>query len=175
MSATSTLIPVEEYLQSTYHPDRDYVEGELQERNMGEIPHGTLQAFFCWYFRNRREEWQVRPIPEQRVQVSDQRYRIPDVCVLPLLHADELTVYRAPLLCIEILSRADSMTELLKRVEDYQRMGVPAVWIIDPWLRKAFTATPDGSFVHQSKLLVVPETLIAVPVEEIFAELPPAE
>jgi hypothetical protein len=34
--ATSVHIPLGEYLKTTYRPDRDYVDGELQERNLGQ-------------------------------------------------------------------------------------------------------------------------------------------
>jgi hypothetical protein len=34
-----------EYLQTSYHPDRDYVDGEVQERNLGEFDHAAVQVF----------------------------------------------------------------------------------------------------------------------------------
>ncbi|HEY0264213.1 MAG TPA: hypothetical protein VGC07_06800 [Granulicella sp.] len=49
--ATATFIPVEEYLKATYRPDRDYIDGELQERNVGEQPHAHLQAILAGIFR----------------------------------------------------------------------------------------------------------------------------
>ena len=39
------LMTVEEYLQTPFDgPDRDYVDGEAIERNMGELPHARLQG-----------------------------------------------------------------------------------------------------------------------------------
>ena len=38
-------ISLEEYLQTSYHPDCDYVDGEVQERNWGEFDHATVQMF----------------------------------------------------------------------------------------------------------------------------------
>jgi hypothetical protein len=35
--ATSTLVPVSEYLATAYRPDCDYVDGQLQKRNLGEL------------------------------------------------------------------------------------------------------------------------------------------
>ena len=43
--ATSTLISVAEYLSTSYRPDCDYVDGEVQERNLGEYDHANIQAF----------------------------------------------------------------------------------------------------------------------------------
>jgi hypothetical protein len=40
---TTTSIPVGEYLSSDYEPDVDFVEGELEERHLGEKDHAKLQ------------------------------------------------------------------------------------------------------------------------------------
>jgi len=44
MDVALTAVPVEEYLRTTYHPDREYVEGQLVERNVGEYFHSLLQS-----------------------------------------------------------------------------------------------------------------------------------
>ena len=41
---TEALVPVEEYLRTTYHPDCDYVDGEVLERNLGERDHSEVQG-----------------------------------------------------------------------------------------------------------------------------------
>ncbi len=79
---TSALVSVEEYLNTSYRPDCDYVDGELLERNVGEHPHSDLQTELAYYFRSRRKQWKLHAVVEQRVQVKSDRYRIPDVCVL---------------------------------------------------------------------------------------------
>jgi len=43
MSST-TLVSVSEYLETSYRPDVDYVDGELLERNVGELDHSRLQG-----------------------------------------------------------------------------------------------------------------------------------
>src|SRR5579862_3668618 len=78
---TAELISVEEYLHTTYDPDCDYVDGEVQERNLGERDHSVTQGEAYFYFRLRQAEWKVFVFPEQRVQVTPTRYRVPDVCV----------------------------------------------------------------------------------------------
>ena len=42
--ASATLIPVREYLNTSYRPDCDFLDGELKERNGGEQPHASIQA-----------------------------------------------------------------------------------------------------------------------------------
>jgi hypothetical protein len=52
--AAAVHIPVSEYLRTTYRPDRDYIDGEVQERNGGEQPHGNLQIILATIFRTNR-------------------------------------------------------------------------------------------------------------------------
>lgn len=47
--AVTTLVSVEEYLSSNYDPDCDYLEGVLEERNVGEIGHGNTQGLIYAY------------------------------------------------------------------------------------------------------------------------------
>jgi hypothetical protein len=77
-----TLISVSEYLASNYDPDCDYVDGEVLERNLGEYDHAKLQKKLILYFGNRESELGIHVVPEQRVQVSATRFRVPDVCLV---------------------------------------------------------------------------------------------
>ena len=45
MDAT-TLVSVEEYLSSVYEPECDYVDGEIEDRNVGEKDHSKLGSKF---------------------------------------------------------------------------------------------------------------------------------
>ena len=171
MSPTQTMISVEEYLRTSYRPDCDYIDGQVLERNMGEMPHATLQGFFGWYFINHRDTWRVDALPEQRVQVSKTHFRIPDICLVSHDTLLELIVTTPPVLCIEILSRDDRMKSIQERLDDYARMGVQTSWVVDPWRGTAFQAGPDA-ILHETKTtLTVPNTAIVITVDEIFAEL----
>jgi len=79
---TAALVPLEEYLNTTYNPDCDYVDGEVLERNVGEQDHSDIQSELVHFFRTRRRTWKARAYVEQRVQVVARRFRIPDVCVV---------------------------------------------------------------------------------------------
>jgi len=63
------LVSVSEYLSSDYSPDVDYVDGELEDRNMGEYDHGRLQYKIGIYFGIREAAWGVKGATETRVQV----------------------------------------------------------------------------------------------------------
>ena len=128
MSST-TLISVQEYLATSYRPDCDFVDGELQERNLGELEHALLQTAIAAWFWNRQKEWNVLPIVEQRVQVAATRFRIPDVSVLPADQPREPIVTTPPLILIEVLSKDDTLRSMRERVDDYLNFGVQHVWI----------------------------------------------
>ncbi len=38
----TTKVSLEEYLNTSYRPDVEYIDGELQERNVGEIEHARM-------------------------------------------------------------------------------------------------------------------------------------
>ncbi|HEV3332111.1 MAG TPA: Uma2 family endonuclease [Bryobacteraceae bacterium] len=142
--ATSILVPVEEYLRTSYDPDREYVNGQLVERHVGEYRHSLLQGLLVGLLLSRARERRFRVFPEQRVQVSAvPRYRIPDICVKALPHAIT-PVLAKPDLVIEILSSDDQPSEMLVKVGDYLQAGVPHVWIVDPYKQTLVVAGPAG-------------------------------
>src|SRR5262249_9997326 len=105
--ATTTKIPVEEYLHTSYLPDVEDMDGDIQERNVGEIEHADMiTAVLKWFFRYE-SEWQLVVRPDVRVQVAPTRFRIPDVCVSAASSTDKRIVTTPPLLVIEVLSPED--------------------------------------------------------------------
>ena len=52
---TSTVVSVEEYLSTDYSPDREYLDGAVVERNLGERSHSRLQALVCSYIMAREK------------------------------------------------------------------------------------------------------------------------
>lgn len=77
--ATALHIPLHEYLATTYRPDREYVDGEVRERNVGKYEHARVQALLAAWFIQHESEWKVQAVTEQRIRVSSSRIRIPDV------------------------------------------------------------------------------------------------
>ncbi|WP_419805144.1 Uma2 family endonuclease [Terriglobus sp.] len=176
--ATTVYTPVEEYLRTSYRPDRDYLEGELEERNVGEQWHGLIEKVIAAVFFNNRKTWKLRSINEQRVQVTPTRFRVPDVCVVSSETPIEPILLAPPILCVEVLSPEDRFSRITERVQDYTDMGVPHVWIIDSVTRKIWIANGNERPVPlQGDALTLPGTLVRIPVAEIFAEIdeaPPA-
>ena len=109
-------LTVEQYLKTTYRPDVDYVDGHIEERNLGEYDHSTLQFAIARLFHARRREWAIRIAVELRVQTSTGRFRVPDVAILSANEPKEQIARRAPLLCIEVLSPEDTLRRMLVRI-----------------------------------------------------------
>src|SRR5277367_2334723 len=82
--ATALHIPLKDYLGTSFRPDREYVDGEVRERNVGKYEHARVQALLARWFGNHEQEWGAQVVTEQRVRVSSTRVRIPDVALLPL-------------------------------------------------------------------------------------------
>lgn len=117
-----------------------------------------------------RLKWGISVWPEYRVQTTERHFRIPDVCATRADASFERIICQAPLLCIEVMSHEDRMSEILERVEDYLMMGVSTVWVVDPRRRRVFIA--DGSGVQQvTEQLFVTGTAIEIPVADVFVRL----
>lgn len=170
--ATPTLVPVEAYLSRIYHPDREYVDGVVVERNLGERDHSRLQTLLAAYLVGMEEAWGVTALTEQRVQVSPTRYCIPDLCLLAADDPDEPIVRKAPIVCIEVLSPEDRMSAVEEKMLDYFEMGVRHVWVIDPGRRTAFDYTRAGKSEPEDGVLRVAGSPIALPIDDIFDKLP---
>jgi hypothetical protein len=95
---TPTLVSVAEYLATSYRPDREYIDGIVEERHLGEYGHANLQSALLVWFRNRQREWNIRVVVEQRVRLSPTRFRVPDVTVLRRDQAVEQILTCPPLI-----------------------------------------------------------------------------
>jgi len=144
----ATRVPLEEYLQTEYEPDCDYVDGALEDRNVGKKRHSRTQQRTILVLSPRVAPHGLEPLPEQRIQISTTKVRIPDIC-LCAADDDEEVMHRPPPLCIEILSPEDRLSRLLKIVADYIAFGVPVIWIVDPYNREAFVVTQQNPTLQQ--------------------------
>lgn len=170
-SGVAAVVPLEVYLRTSYEPDCEWVDGEIRERNVGEGQHAVIQKWLAMFFGMREEAWRVLALTEMRVRTSPSHYRIPDFCVMPDSWHFEAIARTPPLLCVEILPREDRMTEMYEKVDDYLRMGVAAVWIIDPRRRKTLCTDAKGTLAPVVAELLVEGTPIRLEVSELFKQL----
>lgn len=162
---------VREYLRTSWSPDREFVDGRIEERNLGEKEHSILQGYLTFLFNLKRDEWGVKVFPELRTQTKARNFRVPDVLVVRAGEKFERYVTQPPLIAIEILSPEDSMTAMQAKAAEYRQFGVEHIWIIDPEPRIAYRYTGSALEQVQSGELTVPGTPIRVVVSEMFAEL----
>ncbi len=136
--ATARQISMEDYLETVYRPDRDYVDGEIEERNVGEKEHSIVQAFFVKWFGAFEDHWRLEACPEIRMLVAPTRVRIADIAVDRIGIPYEAVLNKPPVAVIEILSPKDRVSRYQARLEDYRAMGVQNLWVIDPMRRQAY-------------------------------------
>jgi Uma2 family endonuclease len=130
--ATATFIPVETYLRTSYEPDAEYVDGEIEERPMGEHDHAAWQKAILLWFAKHEQEWGVEVLPSYRVQVAATRFRVPDVTVVDFASPVERIATRPPIAVFEVLSPEDTVLKIRRKLADYAKMGIPQIWVIDP-------------------------------------------
>lgn len=169
---TRVLLTPEEYLRAQFDgPDRDYVDGEVIERNMGELPHAILQAELVYRLRRLGESLGLRVLPEIRIQVAAMRFRVADIAVWLRGPIGVRIPTVPPFLVVEILSPEDRLVRLQPKIQDYLSHGVAWVWVIDPDERRAMSyspANPGGTLVDEMRTQN-PE--IAIPLADLLAAL----
>ena len=131
-AAQVTYVPVEVYLNSSYEPDAEYVDGVVEERSMGEYDHSSWQHALELWFAKHANEWGIRVRPELRVQVSAGNFRVPDVTILDRNLPVEQVITHPPIAVIEILSPEDTLTRMMSKLREYEQMGIQTILVIEP-------------------------------------------
>ena len=167
--ASATLVAVSDYLKNTRRPDCDYVDGRLEERNVGEHDHAALQAALILWFGQRQQEWNIEVLPEQRMKISATRFRVPDVCLVSLDQPVEQILTKPPLACIEILSPEDTLRRMQERIKDYLEFGVENIWILDPATQRGYDCKRSG-FLDATEFNI-PKTPIRLVLSDLFARM----
>ncbi len=171
MATTPAVLSLEEYLQTVYRPDCDFVDDHIEERNVGERDHNRMQLLIGAWFLNHEKTWNVEAIPEQRTRVTPTRVRVPDICVVRRDIPLEQVTVTPPLLCIEVLSPEDRLARTTRVLDDYAAMGVEHLWIIDPYDRVGYIYQPGGKLQLVTDRLAIPETQIYLDLPILFAAL----
>src|SRR5438477_1907968 len=165
--AVETLIPVDEYLNTSYDPDVEYVDGVLVERNVGDYLHSLVQRNLILAFSIKYPH--VKALPELRSKTQETRYRLPDVCVL-LAAPNTKYLLDAAFLVVEILSEDDRMSVTLEKLDEYERKGVPNIWLIDPRL-KTMSVYSNGDLREiRDDVISTSDGQVAITREEIFRD-----
>src|SRR6185369_8413989 len=165
---TGTLVSVQEYLNTSYSPDCEYVDGQIVERNVGAKEHSELQTELAIYLGGLRKQYGIHVFVEQRVQVLPTRFRVPDVCVVLGKRPSTSIFHEPPFLCIEILSKDDTFVETENRIDDYRQFGVPNIWVIDPGTRRARVYCGSRSEEAKDGILSTKDPIITVSLADLY-------
>ena len=164
------MVSLEEYLATAYEPECDFVDGCLEERNVGEWDHARLQSKIGAYLFPRCKTRGMIVLSALRIRVASGRVRIPDLCVF-LTDPKQRVPSTPPFLCIEILSPEDRMSRVEVRINDFLAMGVNTVWVLDPATRQAYTATAaDGLREVKTGTLRTESPVIEMCLAEVFGD-----
>lgn len=167
--ATATAVSIDEYLHTSYSPDCDFIDGDLQERNVGELDHSDVQFALAQWFKSHDAEWNTRTCIELRLRGTPSRFRVADVCFFRRGETLEQVPQRPPLAVIEVLSPEDRFSLYQQRFEDYRNMGVRHIWVVDPQTRRGFDCSA-GSWI-ETQSFAIEDSPIRVDLAIIFSQL----
>jgi len=167
--ATTIRATPQDYLRmakGSDRPDVEYVRGEIVERGMPDLVHSGVQKRLIVIFSTVEDLHRVYAFPELRLQLAEDVFRVPDVTVFSGVPPSQLVPDRPPLCVVEIVSRDDRYTELLQKLDEYHRWGVPHIWVVDPWLDRL--SVYDGSDLRQTTELALPGTERRITIGELI-------
>jgi len=173
MGTIAALVSLDEYLNTSYEPDMEFVDGVLVERNVGTPRHGRLQIIVGAYFEKYRNSHGIQAFGDTRLRVAVGRHRLPDVLVLepPFQEGNEIT--DVPVITIEIKSPSDSFDDIVDKCFEYEALGVRNILVMDPDKRRAWLFE-QGNLRHltgNSVQLNLSQTTLDFHFAEIFANL----
>ena len=163
--ATMTHVPLELYLHTAYEPRTEYVDGVLEELNVGQGKHSDWQMVIAAWFFNHRHEWKIGVRPEYHTRTQERHYRVPDVAILDPTFMEEEIALHPPLAVFEILSPDDSYKRLMVKLREYAEMGVAAIYVVDPDTG-VFERFEQGQLVQREEFSL-PERGVVFPFIEI--------
>ena len=135
---TKVLMDVEEYLRTSFDgADCEYLDGEVVERNRGELPHGRIQGRLIYLLTQMESGLGIQVVPEIRIQIHPRRYRVADIAIWRAGNIGERIPTVPPFLVIEILSAEDRLVRMQPKIQEYLSIGVEWIWLIDPEEEKA--------------------------------------
>lgn len=154
-TVSDKLMTLEEFLALPDDMDRDLIRGRVLEQEMTNrnqvhswIAARVGQLLFNWV--------DTQPRPWGRVYIGEAGFRLhedPDSFVgIDVAYAspevvaecrDTTYVNAPPLLAVEILSPSDKHEDVISKVGEYLSVGVPIVWVIDPYFRTVTVYRPN--------------------------------
>lgn len=165
-SATQPVLSLEDYLVMSFEgPAPDLVDGSLVERGEPVYLHSKTQGRCFRMLDDAARSVPLYAGPEMRLRLSETRVRVADIAAFKDVEPDEQTPSTPPFIVIEVVSPDDRYVDILTKLDEYRRWGVPHVWLVDPWLRKLHVFTGR---LEQVEKLEIPEHAISIAGSDLF-------
>ena len=163
-----TLLSVEEYLNTSYDPDVEYLDGVLVERIVGDEDHSNVQSNIIFWLRSKYKN--IKVYPEFRSRLTPTRFRLPDVCVSLTKPSSKRALLEPAFLAIEILSEDDRMTRVIEQLEEFEANGTPHIWVFDPRRKKMFRFHGHALEEVEGDVIATDDPWLELTREEIFQD-----
>jgi Uma2 family endonuclease len=160
-----TRVPIETYLRSTYEPDAEYVDGQIEERPAALYEHSAWQGAIMYWFDPHAKEWNICILPSLRIRVAPTRIRVPDVAIFDRDQPREQVPACAPVAVFEVLSAEDTLSRMMRKLDDYAAMGIPQIRVIDPEMKRYFRF--ENGELHKASTFASPDRGIQFEITEI--------
>ena len=169
--ATRVFMDVEEYLRTSFEgADCEYLDGEVVEHNMGELPHSTVQTELCFLLRQLAPKLGIQVKTEIRIQIQPRRFRVADIAVWRAGNIGAYIPTVAPFLVVEILSAEDRIVRMLPKIQEYLSIGVEFIWLIDPQERRALVYSQQLPTGRLEDVLRTENPEIVIPLASLLPE-----
>ncbi len=170
---TKVLMDVQEYLRTSFEDaDCEYLDGDVVERNMGEVLHSGVQHVLERLLGRVARKLGLRILPEIRIQIHSRRYRVADIAVWRA--GDDIgqkIPKKPPFLAIEILSPQDRIVRMQAKIEEYLSIGVQWVWLLDPEEKKAIYYSRKNPGGSPCEVLKTEDPAVEIPLSKVWAAL----
>ena len=173
MATTAAFVSLDEYLNTSYEPDREFVDGALVERNVGTPRHGRLQLIVGAFFRQYRKSLRIEAFVATRLRVADRRHRIPDLLVVETPYEPGKVITDVPVITAEIKSPDDTFDDIIDKCFEYEALGVRNILVMEPDNRRAWLFEQNNLrlLTGNSAQLSLSQATLDFPFAEMFAEL----
>ncbi len=113
---------------------------------MGQYDHASWQQAIQLWFAQHALEWNIRVRPELRVKTTKANFRVADVVVFDRDNPIEQVLTLPPIAVFEVMSPEDRVSRMMKKLKEYDAMGIPTVMLIDPETKR-ISQWVDGDLV----------------------------
>ncbi len=145
-------------------PSYEFVNGEVTRKPMTKRSHvalaGEIAALLREYRRQHRQAFSGEDPTINLSQLTDRRYRAPDVAYWSPTKVQGREIFLPPTLAVEIQSEGQTLAALLRgKCREYRERGVDVVWLVLGVRRtvEVFDERHDGVAFGEAATLEPPE------------------